>query len=86
MTLAELAESTGHAPGADLVEIETEIEHHYEPPIRVTPMSPASEIAALGQLTNARPERKGLARGAALVLLTPLVISLLYQLVHAVTR
>jgi hypothetical protein len=85
MTLAELAESTGHAPGEPLVEIEPEVEQHYTPPIRVTPMSPASEIAAFGQLTNARPERKGLARGAALFLLAPIALALLFEVARALS-
>lgn len=51
MTLGELADSTGHAPGEELVEIEPEVEQHYQPPMRVTPMSPVSEIQALGQMT-----------------------------------
>lgn len=86
MSLDELARSTGHAPGEPLVETEPEVELHYEPPLRVTPMSPASEIAALGQLTEARQGRKGLARAAALLLLVPFAAAVVYQLLQLLTR
>jgi hypothetical protein len=78
VTLADLERSTGHAPGEELVEIEPEVEHHYEPPMRVTPMSPASEVQALGQLTWAAPERKRWARAAALLWLVPLVLLIVW--------
>jgi hypothetical protein len=84
MSLRELERSTGHAPGGPLVEIEPEVEHHYEPPMRVTPMSPATEIQALGQIDPSIPGRRGAARVAALVLLTPLVLTLLWQLARLV--
>jgi hypothetical protein len=74
LTEAELLASTGHAPGQELTEIEPELEQHYEPPMRVTPMSPVTEIQALGQLTQARPERKKWARAAALVFLAPILL------------
>lgn len=77
----ELERSTGHAPGEPLVETEPELESHYEPPVRVTPMSPVTEIQALGQLTNAGPGMRGKARLGALLLLVPLVAALVWQVV-----
>ena len=78
MSLGDLQRSTGHAPGEPLVEIEPEVEQHYEPPIRVTPMSPASEIRALGQIDPSIPGRRTAARAAALLLLTPTVVALYF--------
>jgi hypothetical protein len=81
LTEAELMASTGHAPGQELVEVEPEVEQHYEPPMRVTPMSPVSEIQALGQLTQARPSRKKWARAAAVLWLAPLLAFTLWSAV-----
>jgi hypothetical protein len=79
LSMDELEHSTGHAPGEPLVEIEPEVEHHYEPPIRVTPMSPVTEIQALGQMTNASPEMKSRARLGALLLLVPFVVGVVFS-------
>lgn len=81
MSLRDLERSTGHAPGDELVEIEPEVEHHYEPALRVTPMSPVSEMQAYGQIDPSIPGHRGrAARVAGLVLLVPIVLSVLWQL------
>ena len=59
MTLRDLERSTGHAPGEATVETEPEVEHHWEPPLRVTPMSPVSELQAYGQIDPRIPGRRG---------------------------
>ena len=64
--------------------MEPELETHYEPAVRVTPMSPVTEIQALGQLTNAKPAMRGRARMAALLLLLPLLAGLVWQVVSMV--
>jgi len=69
MSLDELRATTGHAPGQQLVEIEPEVEVPHDLPLRVTPMSPVSEIAAFGQLSRARPTRRPAAVAAAVFLL-----------------
>ena len=81
MSLRDLERSTGHAQGGPTVEIEPELEVPHELPIRVTPMSPVTEIQAFGQLTQARPERRRLSRVVALVFLAGTVIGLVQQLV-----
>lgn len=83
---AELRRSTGHAEGQPLVETRDEVTVPHDLPIRVSPMSPASEIAALGQLTRARPGRRRAARLAALVLLTLTAAALLYNVVLTLGR
>ena len=80
VSLGELARSTGHAPDQQVIETEAELEVPHALPIRVTPMSPASEIAAFGQLSNARPSRKRQARFAAAFLLLMIVPGVVYGL------
>jgi hypothetical protein len=85
MSLRDLERSTGHAPGEELVEIEPEVEQHYEPALRVTPMSPVSEMQAYGQIDPSIPGRRGTAaRVAALVLLVPLALTVLARLLALV--
>ena len=83
VSLSDLARSTGHGPEQQLIETEAEPEVPHALPIRATPMSPASEIAAFGQLANARPSRKRQARFAAVFLLLLFVPGLLYGLLTA---
>jgi hypothetical protein len=80
----ELRRSTGHAPGQPLTEMEPEAEVAHELPLRVTPMSPVTEIQALGQISGARLEAKGKARVASLVLLALIAIPLVMQLADLV--
>jgi len=47
---AALRRSTGHAPEQPLIEEQAELDVPHDLPLRITPMSPASEIAALGQI------------------------------------
>lgn len=83
MSLRDLERSTGHAPGEELVEIEPEVEQHYEPAMRVTPMSPVSEIQAYGQIDPTIPGRRGsAARVAALILLAGFGLGVLSQVVQ----
>jgi hypothetical protein len=82
ISLDALQASTGHAHGQSLVESEPEVEVPHDLPLRVTPMSPVSEIAAYGQLTQARPSRRGLARGTALAFLALVAGSLLWSALH----
>jgi hypothetical protein len=86
LTESQLQASTGHAPGQELIESEPEVDIPHDLPLRVTPMSPVSEIYAYGQLTQARPSRRGLARGAALFLLLPLLLLLGTQVFGTFTR
>lgn len=82
MSLHDLERSTGHAPGEELVEVEPEVERHWVPALRVTPMSPVSEMQAYGQIDTSIPGVRGrLARGAALVLLAAIVLTVLWRLV-----
>lgn len=85
MSLRDLERSTGRAPGEATVEIEPEVEHHWEPRPRVTPMSPVSEIEAYGQIDPRIPGRRGTAaRVAAWVLLAPLLLFVLWRVVSLV--
>ena len=81
ISLRDLERSTGHAPGERLVETEPEVDVPHELPMRITPMSPVSEMQAIGQLTQARPGRRGIGRVVALVFLAGTVIGLVQQLV-----
>ena len=76
LTEAELRRSTGHAPGQELVESEPELAVPHDLPLRVTPMSPATEIQALGQLTTSRGPRRRAARVVAVGFLGFLAVSL----------
>lgn len=83
---AELRRSTGHAPGQPLVETEPELTVPHELPLRVTPMSPASEIAALGQLSRARPSQRRTAKLFALLMLALTAGALLINAVTTLVR
>jgi hypothetical protein len=85
MSLRDLERSTGHAPGEELVEIEPEVEQHYEPALRVTPMSPVSEMQAYGQIDPTIPGRRGTAaRVTAVVLLAPILLVVLARVLELV--
>ena len=85
ISLRDLERSTGHAPGEPLVETEPEVEHHWEPPLRVTPMSPVSEMQAYGQIDPSIPGVRGrMARLASLALLAPIVLTVLWRLLDLV--
>ncbi len=80
ISLDELTRSTGHAPGEPTIEVEQEMEIPHDLPLRVTPMSPASEIAAIGQMAQSRPSRRPAARWAALTWLSLIALSVLFAL------
>lgn len=79
MTLDDLANSTGHAPGEATVEIQPELELPHDLPLRVTPMSPVSEIAAIGQLARAPRNRRALARRVAILWLALICLPLFWS-------
>ena len=84
MSLDDLARSTGHAPGAPTHEVEPEVDVPPALPLRVTPRSPVSEIAAFGQLAQARPSRRRTARVTAVVVLGLVALPFLVDLAHRV--
>jgi hypothetical protein len=83
--LRDLERSTGRAPGAPTVEVEPLVEPLWEPAMRVTPMSPVSEIQAYGQIDGRIPGRRGTAaRVAAWALLVPVLLTVLWRAVALV--